>query len=281
MINVSKPIRKAPKEFLRRASQELDEARRHFSRKRKPSSHFEFKAYGDRSLRDALNDIFHFKCAYCESFYGATQPVAIEHFRPKGKITDGGRDIRPGYWWLAGSWSNLLPSCTDCNSPRKQREPNGILRLSGKGNQFPLLDPAKRARVEGAEKSEKPLILDPCNGRIRPDEHLEFVLDGEDRVLIRATMKNNGQQSQIGIESIRVYALDRPVLTKARQATAKRLKFRIEDARKAFAELKKFDRRVAELNDYLSDEQPYLGMCRQLVSQMLPQLRNRQYKMRA
>jgi 5-methylcytosine-specific restriction endonuclease McrA len=282
MIYVRKPIKKAPKDFLEKADKELAEARKHFNRKRLLRRKFKFEAYGTRSLRDALNDIFGYRCAYCESFYGATQPVAIEHFRPKGKITDNGRDLRPGYWWLAAAWSNLLPSCTDCNSPRKKRLPDGTLQLSGKGNQFPLLNPAKRARSEGGERKEKPLLLDPCNGRIRPEKHLEFVLDDKQRVGVRAQLMSTGKASRIGTESIRVFALDRPELVKARQSTAKRFLLRIEDARNAYVKLKQqprssarraeFDRRVAELRDYLGDEQPYLGMCRQLITEEFPQL---------
>ena len=43
----------------------------------------------------------------------------MEHYRPKARVSTEQGD-KPGYYWLAARWENLLPSCTDCNSPRKQ-----------------------------------------------------------------------------------------------------------------------------------------------------------------
>ena len=68
---------------------------------------FEFKVYGDELLRIALNAQYRYKCAYCETFYGASQPVAVEHYRPKGEIVEGDERVKPGYYWLAASWDNL------------------------------------------------------------------------------------------------------------------------------------------------------------------------------
>jgi hypothetical protein len=35
--------------------------------------------------------IFFYKCGYCESYFGATQPVAIEHYRSKARERKGRR----------------------------------------------------------------------------------------------------------------------------------------------------------------------------------------------
>lgn len=65
------------------------------------------------------------KCCFCE------KPIkngAIEHYRPKkGWQQNVGDPItRPGYYWLAYRWKNLLLSCSDCNESGQ------------KGNLFPI-----------------------------------------------------------------------------------------------------------------------------------------------
>ncbi|KRD59241.1 hypothetical protein ASE40_13750 [Flavobacterium sp. Root935] len=65
------------------------------------------------------------KCCFCEK---AIKNGVIEHFRPKkGWQQNPGDPIsRPGYYWLAYRWRNLLLSCTDCNESGQ------------KGNLFPI-----------------------------------------------------------------------------------------------------------------------------------------------
>jgi uncharacterized protein (TIGR02646 family) len=164
---------------------ELDRARDHMKAplapgaKRKP---FTFKAYKADAVKARLEELFHGKCAYCESFYGSLAPVDVEHYRPKGRVE--GEPTHPGYWWVAAIWSNLLPSCLDCNRRRKQRTPtvSGNLTVlyrtmqTGKKDAFPIQGP--RASAEGANvAAEKPLLLDPTSDD--PDDHLAFWL-GDD-----------------------------------------------------------------------------------------------------
>ena len=80
-----------------------------------------FTRYKHDTVKEALEALFHGKCAYCESDYAGTQPVDIEHYRPKGEVE--GVPDHPGYWWLAAEWENLLPSCIDCNRKRRQKTP--------------------------------------------------------------------------------------------------------------------------------------------------------------
>ncbi len=64
-----------------------------------------------KDCRDKLIEIFHGKCAYCD-----TRRMGhgnVEHFRPK--------DLRK-YWWLSLTWENLLFSCERCNQSHKRRE---------------------------------------------------------------------------------------------------------------------------------------------------------------
>lgn len=72
------------------------------------------------SIRDALNTFYHGKCAYCETDCKAE----IEHYRPKQGVREDA--AHSGYYWLCYEWSNLIPSCHDCNT------------AGGKGTQFPV-----------------------------------------------------------------------------------------------------------------------------------------------
>ena len=80
---------------------------------------YPFKVYGHQQIKDALAALFFNKCAYCETPYAATQPVDVEHFRPKGEVAEDKE--HPGYYWLAASWENLFPSCIDFNRERTQQ----------------------------------------------------------------------------------------------------------------------------------------------------------------
>lgn len=81
--------------------------------------------YGREQFRKALEKCQGPKCCFCEKpIHGG----AIEHFRPKKawQQTRGTAFTRPGYYWLAYRWSNMLISCTECN------------QADQKGNYFPV-----------------------------------------------------------------------------------------------------------------------------------------------
>src|SRR5437868_988560 len=73
----------------------------------RPTKAFAFRVYKNSDVQAALSLLFHNKCAYCESSYAATQPMDVEHYRPKGGVEG---EAHEGYWWLASRWNNLLPS---------------------------------------------------------------------------------------------------------------------------------------------------------------------------
>jgi hypothetical protein len=145
-----------------------------------------------------LNGPFHGKCAYCESLIAADQPGDIEHFRPKGTVTDAdnkpimvdtpsGPQKHPGYYWLAYDWKNLLPSCEDCNRPSKSKSDE---KLIGKWNQFPVKD--FRATKPGEEEKEKTFLINPILED--PEKHLEVDETG----IIKA--KNESEKGQACID---------------------------------------------------------------------------------
>ena len=94
--------------------------------------------YKDVQIKIALEKLFNFKCAYCER--DLSPPWDVEHFRPKGRVAE--RREHPGYYWLAYEWTNLYPSCQNCNQRRKDQPVWGNADLTpgpaaGKLDQFP------------------------------------------------------------------------------------------------------------------------------------------------
>jgi hypothetical protein len=154
MIHIDRSRVPVPPSLLDAGVKERERATAFYADPGNQSNSFPFKAYKADDVVAALEQLFRGKCAYCESSYAQTQPADIEHFRPKGAVMierPGERPHRrkPGYYWLAAEWDNLLPSCIDCNRARTQDFPDDDLRLvRGKENRFPR--PARRPpRVSG------------------------------------------------------------------------------------------------------------------------------------
>ena len=123
------------------------------------------------------NAPFRGKCAYCERRIEHPREGDIEHFRPKGGVTDekdrpipargvGGEPIvgpsgelapHRGYYWLAYDWRNLLPACTLCNQPGTV----GSVKI-GKHSRFPVT--GVHAQRPGEESAEHPLLINPASG---------------------------------------------------------------------------------------------------------------------
>lgn len=242
-----------------------------------------FMAYQGPGVREALTEVFHGKCAYCETYYAAAQPADIEHFRPKGGVTiSGSKPQPPGYWWLASDWTNLLPSCIDCNRPRKQDFPAGVPATAGKANRFPLGSERTRAAAPGGEKKERPLLLHPYLDR--PEEYLRFVAgtdsirDGE----VEAVRSAAGRRNRRGQSSIEVYALNRLGLIEKRRAVLHKLVAHLRAAQdfKDAALRHPGDQRlrvafaaaVADIARYTAPDQEYSAMCRQVVSEFAADL---------
>jgi len=124
-----------------------------------------------KRFRTYLTNIFGGKCAYCEANLGVVmQSPVIEHYRPKGRITDendvivcdaGGNEL-PGYYWLAYEWGNLLPSCWVCNSTHKK-------------NRFPVA--GAHATDPTGVAAEMPLLYNPLGAATEPEQHFRIDLE--------------------------------------------------------------------------------------------------------
>jgi uncharacterized protein (TIGR02646 family) len=123
--------------------------------------------YASRAVKAALDASHHGKCCYCETLI--PRPYAyshVEHWRPKSSArqTRDDESIRPGYYWLAYNWDNLLLSCSFCNSENKS-------------DLFPLDNPAMRALHHRMSiDDEVPAILKPDGGE-DPRDHIVFRLE--------------------------------------------------------------------------------------------------------
>lgn len=237
---------------------------------------FKFEAYSDPAVKEALNKLFHYKCAYCESFYGATQPVDVEHFRPKGAVLVNGKPQGRGYYWLAADWNNLLPSCIDCNRPRTHEIFGGNAQVQGKATEFPIVNEAKRAAIPGQEIHERRLLLNPCLDK--PEKHLVFEVLPNNDVIVRPSKKSGGKESPMGTQSIRVYALQRHELVAARRDRILLIKAQIARINRLIHRLNQdpedveiegwLQEEMQELDRLLEDDQPYAGMARQYVDRV-------------
>jgi uncharacterized protein (TIGR02646 family) len=95
--------------------------------------------YRHQQIQRVLKQMFHGKCAYCESHVEHVSDAHIEHYRPKSRFRH-----------LTFDWDNLLLACGKGNS------------IQYKSDKFPEAD-------EGGP------IVNPCVDD--PDEHLDFQYD--------------------------------------------------------------------------------------------------------
>lgn len=89
------------------------------------------------------------KCAYCERKFNGDFG-AVEHYRPKAAWQQGRGNAleKPGYYWLAYAWENLLYSCDECNTICKK-------------NLFPLANPKSRDIAHRDISGEDALLINP------------------------------------------------------------------------------------------------------------------------
>ena len=117
-------------------------------------------AYKGSDVKKLLRNDQHSKCIYCECRLNGDYGH-VEHFRPKGgyAIPPSSKLFKPGYFWLAYEWNNLLLSCSTCNTSYKQ-------------NFFALEDESTRDIAGQDISRESPLLIDPS--KENPADFIEF-----------------------------------------------------------------------------------------------------------
>jgi uncharacterized protein (TIGR02646 family) len=195
MIKIYKDYDRVPeiltsKDVQEKRKQALKEGYRH-----KFSTHY----YDHETVRQKLEEIYHNKCAYCESA-GSNSSLKVEHYRPKSK-----------YYWLAYEWSNLLLICNACSVKKLDRFP-----VHGARVERPQ-DNRSEWRADSASlMAEKPLLLNPESDD--PADHLVFLPDG-------SIAEKDG--SVRGKETIEICDLNRRPLILARRAVIEKYRYEI------------------------------------------------------
>jgi uncharacterized protein (TIGR02646 family) len=145
-------------------------------------------------IRQALNDLFRSKCAFCETAIPQMASGVIDCFRPiSGALNLDGSSSPDHYSWLRFEWSNLYLVCNACSQM--------------KGRRFPV--PGGRAKPSStgeALRAEKALLLDPCVDN--PADHLVFLETGQ---VVGTDVR--------GRTSIEVFGLNRASLVEERRTT--------------------------------------------------------------
>lgn len=217
---------------LVRGKTELERARKHFDVDKNVDG-FTFNVYSDASVKQALNDLFDGMCAYCESYYDATQTQDVEHYRPKGRIDNGVTKLKPGYWWLAAHWGNLVPSCILCNRETNQILFDGSILKTGKGDRFPILDETTRATTEGGEVTETPLLIDPCSDD--PGDYLCYVVRDGKCIMVPKVDNSDDLRNSRARASIDIYGLNRAPLVRDRTRYMKRISYALRQLERQVA----------------------------------------------
>ena len=204
----------------------------------------------------------HGKCGYCEANVLATGVGDVEHFRPKGAISELSEDPKSwgherrdlaniegrkthrisdcGYWWLAYSWKNWLLACERCNR-------------ACKGSLFPVAEDPRP--MPSPDMVETPLLLDPL-GSENPGAHLQFDPLGQ----IKAV-----RGSRIGAATIQTLNLDRLRLRDSRVEKAKRIHALVHSLESVEGEV--LEATLADILEMGQPEYPHAGMVRAVFEQ--------------
>lgn len=235
-----------------------------------------FKAYKSDDVKEALRDMFHEKCAFCESSIPKVSDSHIEHFRPKGMITTfHAKNITPGYYWLASEWSNLLLACARCNSPHSETLKDSTKYSYGKKNHFPLYNTSNSKRHQGIKREENVrLLINPTIDN--PKNYLSFhILNGT------ISPKQNGNFQELRAQkSIYILGLNRKELAEFRKKVCSDFWIKIANIIDIASDdniqpgaMRALDREIKAINNMLSNEKTeHLGLIEELVQKAQPMI---------
>ena len=97
-----------------------------------------------RSLKKALVDMSHDKCAFCECMLGIeSKDITIDHFKPKAHNED-----------IVVEWNNLLPVCFRCYREKSDFEGRVINPCEDEPKQYLGVNAIQRYRLKGIDAAE-------------------------------------------------------------------------------------------------------------------------------
>lgn len=164
------------KEALKTAADVLDKIEDPKGRK----AYIEANSNAWTAVRSYLAAMSAQKCWYSEAKESVSR-YQVDHFRPHGRAKQEAKTYADGYSWLAFDLDNFRLAGMLCNTVNKEYSEESV----GKGDWFPLLNPARRATHQNRDiGSETPVLLDPTdpedpaklwfneNGEVKPDPDL-------------------------------------------------------------------------------------------------------------
>lgn len=141
--------------------------------------------YGHNDVKATLIDLQKKCCCFCESRITHISSGDVEHFRPKQGYSQDKTDSfhKPGYFWLAYEWSNLLLACERCNRRYKK-------------NFFPLEIIANRCDPNTTFdiSAEESLFINPS--AVDPSLHIEF----KGTAITHKTLKGDTTITELGLD---------------------------------------------------------------------------------
>ena len=166
----------------------------------KKTGEYEWRDTIWKYLKVYLFSVTRGRCAFCETDALTVSPGDVEHYRPKAAVE--GEVEHNGYYWLAYSVENYLPSCGNCNS-------------SGKMNKFPVSGTRAYGPNDKLEE-EKADLLNPFDANDDPPEkHLEFVIGD-----VKNPLGTVGSTTHRGKQTIEILKLNRqPLVDRRAQET--------------------------------------------------------------
>lgn len=126
------------------------------------------------AVRAYLSGMSHGKCWYSEA-REAVSRYQVDHFRPHGRSKQAAKQYSEGYSWLAFDIENFRLAGVLCNMVNQEFSEDSV----GKGDWFPLADPARRATLQNRDTAkETPVLLDPTD----PDDPYKLWFDEDGNV---------------------------------------------------------------------------------------------------
>lgn len=244
-----------------KAKQAQEDAKKFFTQERaiRAQERFKFPVEILQRTKAALTQLFHGKCAFCESSVATIAPTDVEHFRPRREALGlDGVSAPDHYWWLVLDWDNLYLACQVCSQVYKR-------------NFFPIAGPRGEFPSKGeALSSENALLIDPC--RDRPERYLRFRKDGlvESRIPTE-TDRKRFQGHNRGQITIELLGLNRDELQNARRRALDPILVLWRTLHSPVAEPIR-ERTLAVLRQAILPSVEYAGAVRQVIAQHIEEL---------
>jgi len=181
-----------------------------------------------------LIDLFHGKYGYCEARFTPTSFGDVEHYRPKGGVSEDA--AHTGYHWLAYEPTNYLPACQLCNEPAKR-------------DHFPIAGIRAHSAADPLD-AEDPLLINPYYDFY--SEHLEFVPSTAKLMPGSVIGKTNK-----GKYSVAILEIHRDPIRQDRLQEMVIARRDIKDAYKKLLDTQDWDEFGQNIIKYLSEDRPF------------------------